>query len=269
MNPAFEPTAMLDGPEAAVWDKEEAPRGWARTFQATGATLAVLALGMAIAAFFSGADEPALLPFALACAFVALVCLRWATAMELRWAQQEGLLDAPTGLYNRDGLCRAGANVLQGARREGRPVSLLLLDFSDLPEVRSIYGRETSRKLHAKVVRKMKAIAGAHGFAARTGQSQFTILLPGVSRERAQVLVQRQLGKPSRVEFDAGDSEIVLVPDIFCEMAAADVETLDDLYDEVVQNLAELRTREQRRQQHLQRERERHSRPMSLPPSRH
>lgn len=268
MNPVFEPTAVLPSQQVPAWDGRP-PKGWSRAMQAGGATLAVLALGLSVAAAAGGLEDGHLLSFALACAMAGLAALRLAAWMERRSAVEEGLVDAGTGLYNRQGLGRAGEGLLQTARREGKPLSLVLLDFSDLPEVRSIYGREISRKLHLRVVRRMKAIAGAHGMAARTGKAQFTILLPGVGRERAQAMVQRLLGKPSRIEFDAGDSEIVLVPDILCEMAAADMETVDDLYSEVAHNLAQMRARELRRQHYLQRERERHSRPMSLPPSRH
>lgn len=267
MNPVFEPTAILPSQQAPAWDGRT-PRGWPRAFQAGGATLAVLALGLSVAAAAGGLVDSHLLSMALVCAMSALAALRSAAWMERRSAVEDGLVDAASGLYNRQGLASAGGGLLQTARREGKPLSLVLLDFSDLPEVRSIYGREISRKLHMRVVRRMKAIAGAQGLAARTGKAQFTILLPGVGRERAQAMVQRLLGKPSRIEFDAGDSEIVLVPDILCETAAADIETVDDLYGEVGHTLAQMRAHELRRQHYLQRERERHSHPMSLPPAR-
>lgn len=265
MNPVFQPTAMLGSDHAA--GDAEAPRSFARVFQATGVTLAVLALGIAAAAIAAQYEESTLVEVALACAVLGLVLLRAAIWAERRWAAVNGLLDVATGLYNRRGLCQAGELLLRQARQERRPVTLVVLDFSDLQEVRGIYGRDISRKVHARVVAKMKTIAGARGLVARTGKGQFSILMPGAGREKAQATVQRLLGKPSRIEFDAGGSEIVLVPDIMCEMAAPDVETADELYCEVARSLAEMRAREQRRQHYLQRERERHSRPMSLPPS--
>lgn len=266
MNPAFQPTA-LPGSERTA-DHAEGPRGLIRVLQATGMALAVMAFGLAVLVLtVQRLDDAALVYVALACAIAGLAMLRGALWVERRWAAEQGLLDASTGLYNSQGLSRAGEQVLRQARQEGRPVSLVVLDFSDLLEVRSIYGREISRKVHERVVAKMKAIAGSRGLVARTSKSQFTVLVPGAGRERVQEAVQRVLGKPSRVEFDAGGSEIVLVPDILCEMAAPDVETVDELYGEVARSLAELRAREMRRQHYLQRERERHSRPMSLPPS--
>jgi diguanylate cyclase (GGDEF)-like protein len=265
VNPAFQPTALLGSDHSAGQSAE--PHGLIRILQATGVILAVFAVALAAVAVIARPDDSRLVYLALASAVLGLGMLRGAVWAERRWAAEQGLLDAATGLFNRQGLCRAGELLLRQARQQGRPASLIILDFSDLQEVRSIYGREISRKVHAKVVAKMKAIAGPRGLAARTGKGQFSILVPGAGREQAQATVQRLLGKPSRIEFEAGHSEIVLVPDLLCEMAAPDVETVDELYCEVARGLAEMRAREQRRQHYLQRERERHSRPMSLPPS--
>ena len=261
MNPAFEPTAVMgDAPAEAG----NAPSR-TRLAQAAAIGLAIVALPLSAGSnLLPGLGAP-MQEAALACAGASALLLRWMAGAQRRQAAASGLVDTLTGLYNRRGLIEEGGQVLRQCRESGRPASLVVFDFEDLAEVRGIYGREVSRKLLARVVRKMAAVAGSRGIAARTGKSQFTVLMPGVSRERAQALVQRVLGKPSRVEFDAGDSEIVLVPDIGVETAAAALETVDELYREVAQHLAQQRAHEMRRQHWLQRERERHSRPMSLP----
>jgi diguanylate cyclase (GGDEF)-like protein len=266
VNPAFEPTAVMG--HAPVPDGTPG-RVSPRFTQAAALALAAAALPLtAWPSFFASGGWP-LQESALACALVSAGLLRWSAGAQRRDAAARGLVDPGTGLYNRRGLVEAGEALLRQARHEKRAVSLVVFDFEDLAEVRTIYGPETARKLLARVVRRIEMIASGRGLAARTGKAQFTVLLSGATRERAQAIVQRVLGKPSRVEFDAGDSEIVLVPDIGLEMAAADVETVDELFREVAHNIAEARALEQRRQHYLQRERERHSRPMSLPPSLH
>lgn len=264
MNPVFEPTAVMGSvsPSGEAARLRMAPR----FIQGTAIGLAALALLLTALPSFLPLEGWALQEAALACAVVGAGLLRWSSGAQRRHAVAQGLLDPSTGLYNRRGLALAGEAMLRQARAEKRPVCLVVIDFEDLVEVRSIYDEDISRKLLARVVRKMQAIAAGRGLAARTGRAQFSVLLTGCTRERAQALVQRVLGKPSRVEFDAGDSEIVLVPDIGLEVAAAEVETVDELFREVAHNIAEARALEQRRQQYLQRERERHSRPMSLPP---
>jgi GGDEF domain-containing protein len=109
-------------------------------------------------------------------------------------------------------------------------------------------------------------VAGSRGFAGRTGPTQFAVVLPGVTEEKAIRRVQRVLGKPARVEFDAGDSEIVLVPDLLvdgCEAGEIDVQ---DVYRDMCRELARVQKVELRRLNWLASERERHSRPMSLSP---
>ncbi|MBA2675637.1 diguanylate cyclase [Ramlibacter sp.] len=264
MNPAFESTAVLDEhPARALRLPTWAPR----FLHATSALLAVVALGLVAAAMLLAYRQQALSSGALVCALVALGLLRGARSAQLHIAAGRDLVDEATQLYNPRGFAECGGEILRIARAAKRPVSLVVLDFNDMVEVRHIYGREISCKLLARVVRKLETLAGSQGIAARMDRAQFAVVLPGVDRERAQAAVHRVLGRPCRVEFDAGDSEIVLVPDVMAETAAPDVETIEELHAEVLHGLMEMRSREMRRQHYLQRERERHSRPMGLSPS--
>jgi GGDEF domain-containing protein len=171
-------------------------------------------------------------------------------------------LDRSTGLFDRAGLFTAVAEELQG--REDVCVSAVVLEFSDLREVREIYGATIARKVVAKVVRRLRAVAGMRGFVGRTGPAQFTIALPGVGTQRALRQLQRALGKPARVEFDAGDSEIVLVPDFVVDTLEPGSGRLQDLYRDLSRELARMQKVERRRLDYLTTERERHSRPMAI-----
>jgi GGDEF domain-containing protein len=175
----------------------------------------------------------------------------------------EDALDRSTGLYNRSGLFAAANHAMRA--RGGCVVGMVLLDFDDLREVYQIYGPVTARKLVARIVRRLRALAGWRGFAGRTGPTQFAVVLPGVTEERAVQLVQRALGKPARVEFDAGDSEIVVVPDLLVDSAEPG-EPVQTLYRDMCRQLERAQKVELRRLNWLASERERHSRPMSLPP---
>ncbi|MBC5766708.1 diguanylate cyclase domain-containing protein [Ramlibacter albus] len=190
---------------------------------------------------------------------------RVAAALQGRSPAAREFLDTTTGLGNHGGLAGIGQPMLDAARRDGRPFSIVVLDFSELTEVREIYGTETARRVVQRVVRKLRLLAGPRGAALRTGRTEFTVLLPGANRDAACAAVHRVLGKPSRVEFDAGDCEIVLVPEIVADNVANDGESLVEVHDEISRGLAKARHDEMRRVQWLQRERERHSRPMALP----
>lgn len=261
MNPVFEPTNVI-GNRPASATAHEVPRWIPRACHGAAALLALLALVLAVLAAMS---PPQAQPeAALACAVLSLLAMRIGGSVQRRFLAGRGWLDTATGLGNRRALVHVGESVLGQARNERRKLTAVVLDFADLLEVRDIYGREVSHKVLLRVARKMQAIAGPQGTAFRTGKAQFTVLLPGANRDKAQAAVHRALGKPCRVEFDAGDSEIVLVPDVQAETAAPDVETMDELYREIARNLNEQREQEKRRQRWLTRERERHSRPMSI-----
>ena len=173
-------------------------------------------------------------------------------------------IDPATGLLDADGLVQHGDRMLARAQRDGTAVSVVLLDFSDLAEVRSIYGRPVAREALVRVVRSMRAIAGRQGVAARIGSGRFFVALPASDHGKALAAVQRVLGSPSRIEFDAGEAEIVLVPEILVRTSTADTESVDELRRELERQLLRHREHQARREVYLQRERERHSQPMML-----
>jgi GGDEF domain-containing protein len=172
--------------------------------------------------------------------------------------------DRSTGLYNRSGLLAAANEAAQ--RVGGKPLSMVVIEFADLQEVYQIYGNVIARKVVARIIRRLRALAGSRGFAGRTGPVQFTVALPATTQDKAIRQIRRVLGKPARVEFDAGDSEIVLVPDLLVDTAEAGT-SAQELYRDMYRELARIQKHEMRRLNWLTHERERHSRPMSLPPS--
>lgn len=172
--------------------------------------------------------------------------------------------DPSTALYNRDGLLEHGAELLRECVAEGKAASLVMFDCTDLHELRMVYGRSISRKVMARLVRKLNAIAGERGLAARTESAEFVLLLPGLSPEKARCAVQRVLGRTACIEFDAGDSEIMMLPGV--AVRAVDPAT-DDLAVALAWSHAELykaRRDKELRENYLTRERERHSRPSPL-----
>ncbi len=179
-------------------------------------------------------------------------------------AAENGLIDTSTGLLNRSGLLERGGAMLAACRAQGRPASMVLLDCSDLIEVRSIYGNRISRILMSRVVRDLRTIAGEHGLAFRSGAAEFTLLMPGMNRARALQAVHKVLGRTPRVEMDTGDDEIVMVPDLAVQEDEDESSTIGQMHEKLRAYLDSLHELEMRRQQYLTRERERHSRPMGL-----
>jgi GGDEF domain-containing protein len=179
-------------------------------------------------------------------------------------ALENGRIDGSTALYNQAGFEAHGNALLAACRRDKRPLSVAVFDCADLLEVREIYGSRTARELMLRIVRKLTQLSADHGLAARTGPAEFTVLLPGMNRDRAMAAIARVLGSPSRIELDAGDSEIVLVPSFLAEAVGPDISCVNQIHDELRRDLAHIEQTRQRRHNYLQRERERHSRPMNI-----
>ena len=203
--------------------------------------------------------------------FPLLLAARFGTVMRRPdEALELGRIDGSTGIYNQAGFAAYGDEMLAACQRDGRPLSVVVFDCADLIEVRAIYGSPTTRELMARIVRKLSVLSTDRGLAARTGPAEFSVVLPGMGRHKALAAIQRVLGSPTRIELDAGDSEIVLVPGFLVETAGSDTASVEELHRELRRELAGLQQQVQRRHDHMQRERERHSRPMhvvTLPPA--
>lgn len=228
--------------------------------------LAAFALLQAVPALLLA--EGPVLPGAPAFAVPAALLAAAAAGMAGNWlrradARREAhCFDPATGLCTLSGLLAYGEELL--ASRGQQAATLAVFDCSDLLEVRQIYGSRVARTLLQRLSRKLAAIAGERGLAARTGPAEFAVLLPGAGRERALQALQQVLGVPSRIEYEAGDSEIMLVPDFLLGPVGEDEDDLAGLHRALSRKLAWVREQEARRQSYLRRERERHSRPLPL-----
>ncbi len=72
------------------------------------------------------------------------------------------------------------------------------------------------------------------------------------------------MGSPCCIELDAGDHEIVLVPDFKVQALRSDSTSLAQAYSDLRKDIAAAQHLERRRQRYLQQERESHTRPMDL-----
>lgn len=245
-------------------DAVATPPGWTsdrlRALRAWG--LVALSIAMAATAVFLRPGHPQLWAVALLPLLLAFG-LRSRAAGRAGRPALRGALDAPTGLYNADGLTTHGETLLARSRRRSQPSTLAVFDCSDLLEVRHIYGDGVARRLALHLASALAGIAGERGLAARTGPTEFALLLPGLDRDRAVRAIRQVLGSPAHLEFEAGGHEIVLLPQLLLwQMTVED--RMADRLAAARHQLTAWREREALRQHYLRRERERHSRPMPL-----
>ena len=174
----------------------------------------------------------------------------------------DGRTDRSTALYNRSGFLEQGRELLASCRAGRRELTLAVFDCTDLLEARTVYGNRTSRKLVDSIVSKLTLLAGNEGLAARTGPTQFAVAMP-VSREKGAQAIERLLGNPTRFELEGCTSEIVLVPHLMVEAIPA-AGTVERMFAALCRGLARIQEEERTRHLYLQRERDRHSRPMPI-----
>lgn len=198
------------------------------------------------------------------------------------WLQRLGLgartrlRDAQTGLYNRTGLLIGGERLL--ARHGVADAALVVFDFSDLLEMRWIYGPRDGAIARRAVATRLSRVAGRRGIAARTGPAQFAVLLPGADGQRARDALRRALGQPCRIELELGREELVLVPYHAVGICQHAPGALEQQYLQLSETVARERAADERRRRRARRSGSRSSGsapldsqpsslPSSLPPS--
>lgn len=158
----------------------------------------------------------------------------------------------------------AGARLVTRARRDDEPLSIAVFDISDLPELETVFGAQVAREVMTQVVFRLQGLASSKGLVMRTDATVFTVLMPGFGRDRAHQTIETGMGSPCCIELDAGEHEIVLVPDFKVHTMRPDSGPLAGVYADLRHDISQAQKLERRRQRYLQRERESHTRPMEL-----
>jgi diguanylate cyclase (GGDEF)-like protein len=126
--------------------------------------------------------------------------------------------DRLTGLFNRGHFDRALAAAMDTASRDGRPVSLALLDIDHFKQINDMHGHARGDDALRQVAELLSRSMRRTDIVARYGGEEFVILMPGTTREsalaRMDVLRQEVASTPIdlgggewlRIDFSAGVS---------------------------------------------------------------
>ena len=110
---------------------------------------------------------------------------------ELRKVKEEANIDPLTGLRNRRSFERALSEFFRDFKRFGYPFSVIMLDLDDFKEINDTYGHLAGDKVLKEVGNILRNYLRAKDVAARTGGEEFTIILPGITKDEAMLVAER------------------------------------------------------------------------------
>jgi GGDEF domain-containing protein len=154
-----------------------------------------------------------------------------------------------------------GDGMLSRSRRDHQPLSMVVLDIQDLPQLARVFGTDIAGQFVSQALGQLNGIATSTGFAVRTGATVFTLLLPGFTHEQAVAAVHEALGSPCRIEYHAGGHDAVLTPEFVVKTVSRDTVTVGEIYQSLRRSMSQSLPGDQRRENPLLRERE----PYTLP----
>jgi diguanylate cyclase (GGDEF)-like protein len=89
-------------------------------------------------------------------------------------------IDSLTGLHNRRSLDRMLPIEISRARREGRTLSLVMIDIDDFKRLNDFQGHDAGDDVLRRVAATLVAELRASDLACRYGGDEFTVIMPGV-----------------------------------------------------------------------------------------
>ena len=101
--------------------------------------------------------------------------------------------DPLTGLYNRWMLDEAVQQTWMLCRRNGQPLSMIVMDVDDFKTLNDQYGHLTGDTILREVAALIRDAIRSSDIAARFGGDEFVIILPATEREAVRVVANRIL----------------------------------------------------------------------------
>jgi hypothetical protein len=170
---------------------------------------------------------------AVALALLAAAWVAYALVIRRRARSGSGEEITVPALVSRTDVIAAGDRLLARTRQKGQPLCVALVEVADITDVERLFGQPVAEGIMARLAQKLRVLATARGVAARTGQTQFSLLLPGRGAEEALLALRAALGEAGCIEDDARD-ELLLLPDMKLEVVGPEHASIEPVYDSLV-----------------------------------
>jgi diguanylate cyclase (GGDEF)-like protein len=116
-------------------------------------------------------------------------------------ARRDAERDALTGLPNRRAFERAAGAALEGCRRHGQGLALIVADLDGLKPLNDRFGHLAGDEALASFGRSLRDLVRLHDLVARVGGDEFVVLAPSISPIGAAQLLER-LERSARARSD-------------------------------------------------------------------
>jgi diguanylate cyclase (GGDEF)-like protein len=103
----------------------------------------------------------------------------------------QSFVDPLTEVYNRRSLDAMAANYMKRAKRQGKPLSFMLIDLDRFKEVNSRFGHLTGDMVIAEIAGLLTAVVRGADAVIRYGGDEFLIILADAPLEGAKVVAGR------------------------------------------------------------------------------
>lgn len=125
--------------------------------------------------------------------------------------EHKALYDSLTDLPNRNLFTDRLKLALAVARRETKPLAIILLDIARLKEVNDILGHHNGDIVLQEVTRRIMLVLRATDTVARLGGDEFAMLLPSADKESATLVIekiQKAMEPPALIDGGPLDIEV-------------------------------------------------------------
>lgn len=186
-----------------------------------------------------------------------------------RLLQRFVLVQARKQVNPTEQLASVGERLLRRSQRAEQPLSVVVFELPQLPELRSSEGVEAARHAVETLTRQLQLLALPAGWTARTAKTAFVVLMPCTGGAQATAAVRDALGWPCRIEIEVNGKELALVPEVRLATLGREGRSVEEAYASMRRDIAQERDRtearlrreaqreELRRRQTAQRERKR------------
>lgn len=158
---------------------------------------------------------------------------------ELRKVKEEANIDPLTGLRNRRSFERALSEFFRDFKKFGYPFSVIMIDLDNFKQINDTYGHLAGDKVLREVGNILRNYLRAKDVVARTGGEEFTIILPGITKDEAVLVAERLRKVIANHTIEHEDKKISVTASFGVAEMREGLENPEDLIREVDERLYE------------------------------